>query len=368
MTAGPDDLEDGEYILEVQANVSEEKIIKSGKRDITYTHEGGWITITNFSTGDFITERPWLKGEAGYIMTPPNEEDKEAYRLYKEKAKELEISSILISFDNGKTFKKVSGTRKWQYRLETQRMPDGPARILVMAKFGEESTAITKTILLVDDKPPVVRMLAPEEGSQFNDSIEALGIASDENGLTDVSINLRKGDKASYSVPSFIQGLYVEGTAIGHTNGTVGVGLTFFDQVVKFQGLAGIAPAYTPTGDLNRISGLVIGIKILANILSLPFDFFFGPDWEFFSIEAALGATFAYYSNTGEEIKLVGEESQFLGSFVTQLEFKFRFKQLSMFSTYSLFTEFAVALTPSDVKNAPRFVPRISFGLRIGIF
>ncbi|MBN2535828.1 MAG: hypothetical protein JXB88_23310 [Spirochaetales bacterium] len=368
ITVGPDELKEGDYILEVQANISDEKIVKSGTRPVTYTHEGGWITIKNFSTGDFVTERPWLKGEAGYLLNPPEGEDKEALKAYREKVKEMGISSVMISFDNGKTFKKVSGTRKWQYRLETQRMPDGPARILVMAKFGEEASAITKTILVVDDKSPAVKMLTPEEGSQFNDTIEVLGIASDENGLADVSINLRKGDKSSYSVPAFIQGLYVEGTAIGHTYGTFGLGLTFFDQVVKFQGFAGVAPAYTSTGHPNRISGLVIGMKILANILSLPFDYFFGPDWEFFSIEAALGANFAYYSNTGEEITFGGDNSKILGSFLTQLEFKFRFKKLSMFSTYSLFTEFAVALIPSDVEGAPSLDMRIGFGLRIGIF
>lgn len=362
MTVGPDQLEQGEYILEVQANVSDEKIIKSGKRSITYTHEGGWVTINNFATGDFVTERPWLKGEAGYFMYPPAEEDKEALKVYKEKAKELELSSVLISFDNGKTFKKVSGTTKWQYRLETQRMPDGPARILIMAKFGEEVTAITKTILVVDDKPPIVRMLTPEEGSQFNDTIEVLGIASDENGLADVSINLRKGDKASYSVPAFIQGLYIEGTALGHTYGTIGIGLTFFDQVVKFQGVVGVAPP-------GLASGLVLGIKILANILSLPFDFFFGPDWEFFSIEGALGAVFAYYSNTEEEIAF-GDNYRIVASFVTQLEFKFRFKELSMFSTYSLFTEFAIALfpLPGQFEGASSLEPKLGFGLRIGIF
>ncbi|MBN2441263.1 MAG: hypothetical protein JXJ04_07950 [Spirochaetales bacterium] len=364
LTITPDKLASGNYILEVQANVSAEKVIKSEKRAISYSHVGGWVTIDNYTTGDFITERPWLKGEAGYILPEPNPEDKEAVKLYKTMQKEFSISGVEISFDNGKTFKKVSGTRKWKYRLETQWMPNGDTRILVRANFGEGEKAIAKTILVVDNKPPIVTMLNPEEGSRFNDKIEVLGLASDENGLSDVSINLRKGDKSSYSLPGFIQGLYTEGTYGGLMTGNVGLGLTFFDQVVKFQALAGIAPPG------KRFTGLVLGVKILANILSLPAEYFFGPDLAFLSLEMALGGSFTYYSNT-EEITMDSNTYKFFGSFVSQLELKFRFKELSMFSTYSLFMEFAVALIASDVPDsnaAPALIPAFGFGVRIGIF
>ena len=133
-------------------------------------------------------------------------------------------------------------------------------------------------------------------------------------------------------------------------------------MIVKLQAYTGVAPAGV------RIYGLNIGIKLLANIFIIPFDFFFGPDWEFFSIVTTVGASLSYFSNTGEDIALSSENSEFLAIFLAQIEVKLRFKQLPMFNTYSVFSELAYALIPSDVEGAPTFVPKIGFGLLIGIF
>ena len=200
-----------------------------------------------------------------------------------------------------------------------------------------------------------------DKGEEFG-KIEKLAKTGDENRLTDDLTNQKKEDKAENSGPSFLPGFCFVGTVLGHTFWTTGIGLTFFDQIVKLQAYTGIAPAG------GRISGLNIGIKLLVNIFSIPFDFFFGPDWEFFSIVTAVGTGLSYFSNTGEVIELSSDNSKFLGIFLAQIEVKLRFKQLTVFNTYSLFSELAIALIPSDVQGAPALVPKIRFGLRIGIF
>ena len=188
---GPETLKDGEHVFEVQANLPDGTLIESPDLFVTYRSEGPWIKIDNFQPGDFVTGRPFLKGSAGYFMQPfPEEkkEDKAGYEAYQKMLKEARVKTISLSFDNGKTFKKLGEKEKWQYRLETGILKAGNLYILVKGEFANGSSAITQTILKVDTKLPSVAMLVPEEGQKFNDKLEVLGTASDENGLESVSI------------------------------------------------------------------------------------------------------------------------------------------------------------------------------------
>ena len=52
----------------------------------------------------------------------------------------------------------------------------------------------------------------------------------------------------------------------------------------------------TPAAELSRFGGYVLGARLLANLAYLPFSYWFGPDWDFFSMSFAIGASFTYFS------------------------------------------------------------------------
>ncbi|MBN2354110.1 MAG: hypothetical protein JXD23_16180 [Spirochaetales bacterium] len=361
----PEKLSAGDHVLSVSASLADGSVINSEKTHLRYAAKGPWVNITSLSTGDFITKRPWLQGQAGYYLAPAAREDKEAFAAYEKETWANRIEKVEISMDNGKTFTAAGGQTSWSYRLQTQDIPDGIVRLMVRATAASGATAITKAIVVNDDLSPMVKILRPEEGQRFNDRIAVLGVASDENGLTDVHINLRPGDKAGYKIPDFIQGMYLDFQGRTVFTGTfswqAGFGLTFFDQNVKLQALVGMEPE-------SRFDGLVLGVKLLANIFKLPFEALFGPDWEFFSMSLALGATFAYFTNSGTTIEFT-DDGRVLGAALAQFEFaKFSVKEWSAFNAYSLYVEFDLWFLSTDVPGAPVLDPKIMFGLRIGLF
>ncbi|MBN2735332.1 MAG: hypothetical protein JXR70_00020 [Spirochaetales bacterium] len=357
----PENIKDGNYIITVQAQLSGNKSLTSDEREINYFREGPWIIINNFKTGDFVTNRPWLEGEAGYHIVPPiDPEDQELLKAFQKKQQEMKLSKLEISFDNGKSFTTINGGIHWKYRLQTQDMAEGEARILVRAIFGNGTiTTVRKTILQVDETPPQVVMLNPKEGARFNDRIEILGLASDLNGLSEVTVALRKGDKAGYEVPGFIQGAYLEGKGgLGANLWEVAAGLTFFDQNGKIQVQIGQTPPD------QRFGGFTFGVKILLNIFSLPFSVFAGPDWEWLSASVTLGANFTYFTNNDEAISF--DKGLLLSAALLQVEFpKVRLRDLSFLNTYSIISEISWWIISSDVK--PEFRPKFSAGLRLGL-
>jgi hypothetical protein len=44
-----------------------------------------------------------------------------------------------------------------------------------------------------------------------------------------------------------------------------------------------------------RYGGHILGVKLLANVYTLPFGSFAGPDWEWLSASFALGANFSLF-------------------------------------------------------------------------
>jgi hypothetical protein len=238
-------------------------------------------------------------------------------------------------------------------------MPDGPVRIMVRAVFADGATAVTQTIVRQDDTPPQVQLLSPREEGRFNGQIALLGTAADENGISQVRAAVRKGDKSSYEVPSFIQGSYVEGHVLGATDWDVGAGLTFFDQNVKLQVQLGFAPQ-------GRFSGWVVGAKLLANIVKVPFGYLLGPDFDFLSASLAVGANFSYITNDGTNFAFT-DKGLILGAVVAQLELPIiRIRSWSVLNTWSMYTEYQLWFISSDVSAG--FVSRVAFGLRVGLF
>ena len=196
------------------------------------------------------------------------------------------------------------------------------------------------------------------------------GLASDNVELKDVKLTLRKGDKASYQLPSFIQGLYLDTHFWGATLFDIGVGLTFFDDNVKLQFQWGQFTQqqrniFSKT-DMRYGGDSVIGIKILANVGQIPFSYFFGRDLEWLSANFAIGANFSRFNETNSGTP------QILSALLGQIEFpKVSLPQLKMFSAFSLYTEFSLWFIPTDVSGTigiKNLVPQISEGIRVNVF
>ncbi len=340
-------LADGGHVISVESGSSPEGI-SSGIRNIVYKGEGPWVKVESMRNGQFVSGRPMITGIAGYTGSDEDRTKK--------------VDKVEVSLDNGKTFSRGIGREKWEFRLETYDLPEGENQLIIRVLFRDGQYATTKLLVNVDETLPEVDLITPEENRKVNDNVALIGTAGDENGLESVEVLIRKGSKEMYSVPSFIQGLYLDFHGLGTTYGEIGIGLSFFDDVVKLQAQIGLAPP-------GRFTGIVVGAKLLATIIDIPFSFFFGYDWEVFSMSISVGANFNYFSMSEGSYSFIpatGRTGVILGAVVGQFEFaKFDFKKLKAFSSYSLYVEGSLWFISSDVQ--PEISPTISFGLRVGI-
>ena len=371
------DMTDGTHTYFVEAVLEDGRNVPSITQTITYSSIGPWITLDNFTYGDFAMRRPYLKGRAGYSRDPDEvaaAKSKEATKEYKDMVAAKTVAKVELSFDNGKTFEELSTNDKWLYRVENQDWTEGYHFLLIRATMKNGEVAIERTIVQIDNTAPTVRLIAPNNGGRYNQMLEASGLSKDEVGLEKVTIALRKGDKSSYEVPSFIQGLYVDFHFWGASLFEVGAGLTFFDDNVKLQFVFG---QYTQEQrdavnsflkrDLSelRYGGNIFGGKLLANISTIPFSFFFGHDFDWLSASIAVGAQFNYFSKTNSGI------GQILSAVLGQLEFpRVHISEIKAFSTFSMYYEYSLWFIPSDVASDDinRFIHQGSIGLRVNIF
>lgn len=356
---GPGILSAGDHTLTVEADLGGGARLLSEPRKLQYQRTGPWVRITPFAPGDYVTNRPYLAGEAGWFDEGTGAAAAETgQKTAQDTRAERKVRAVEVSMDNGSSFKKADGKESWRYRLETQGLANGDLRLLVKAVFENGDTAVTRTQLTVDTKAPDVTLLEPSEGGRFNQAVQLMGTASDDSGLKEVAVTLREGDKASYEVPGFIQGLYLDVHALGATYWDAGMGLTFFSDAVKLQLQVGMAPP-------GRFSGLVLGAKLLANVATLPFGYLFGPDWDFFSMSLAVGANFSYFTMS-ENIVDFSAPGLVLGGIIGQIEVaKIRIASLRFANTYSLYTEYQLWFISSDVQAGT--AGRLGFGLRVGL-
>jgi hypothetical protein len=324
---------------------------------------GPILTVDSHLDGDVITGRPWLSGRAWVSVSPLEE-----VNMTRKDRQNIAVKEVQISFDNGRSFEKALGKDNWKFRLETGDLPLGSLPILVKAEFNDGKTVIRRLVLRVDTNAPTVETLGPAEDSTHRDDLLVYGSANDDFELGDVEVSLRPGDKAGYSVPGFIQGLYLDVNTMGATYFDMGVGLSFFKDNVKLQFHAGLAPNIDPyTGETSRFMGTVMGFKLLANIFYLPFNYFLGPDWSFFSMSFALGANFSYFTMDPDD----NRNALVMGAVLVQWEFvkadlRYFFPQWKYARTFSLYMEPIFWFASSDVQA--EVIPRITMGLRLNIF
>ncbi|AFG38483.1 Ig-like domain-containing protein [Spirochaeta africana] len=327
---------------------------------------GPYVTIESHKAGDFVADRPWISGRAGYIHDL-DEDD----RGNRSALRELRVEEVQVSLDNGRTFATARGGEEWRYRIETADVPDGPLAIIVRARYENGETAVTRTIVTVDKQPPRITLLSPEEDARLNTRIELEGTAEDEHGVEEIELALRRGDKSRYAVPGFVQGMYFDVNALGLTYFQLGLGLTFFDENVKLQAQWGLSPEETVDGEPVRFAGAFYGGKLLANVAAVPFNAFFGPDWEWLSLNVALGASFNYIQLYDPIVPGGMEDADattgvVLSGIVAQLEFPRISVDWPAFNAYSLYTEPQVWFIPSDV--SPEVFFKMSFGARVQLF
>ncbi|MDR2259171.1 MAG: Ig-like domain repeat protein [Treponema sp.] len=328
--------------------------ISSPEHEIRVSPWGPTLEVESHKDGDVITQRPWISGRA---WTAISEED--AAALTKKELRDLAVENVFISLDNGRSFEKTSGKEQWKFRLETGDLAAGPLPVLIKAEFPGGKTAVRRIILTVDTSPPQITTVGPVENSTHRDVLSVYGGANDDHEIDSVEISLRPGDKAGYSVPQFIQGLYFDFHVLGATPFEYGLGLSFFEDNVKIQFQAGQAEPGT------RYSGWVFGAKLLANVFYLPFDYFLGPDWTFFSMTFAFGANFSYFTMEEEESPV------FMGAVLGQWEFarvdfSKIFPKWQYLKSVGLYVEPDLWFASSDVSAGVIF--RLTFGTRIIIF
>jgi hypothetical protein len=342
---GKEELIDGLHTLSVES-ADAENSITSELRNISFISDGPWLKVENIISGQFVSDRPLITGTAGY--DGPEQDDKTK-----------RVKKVEVSLDNGRSFVDAKGRESWEFRLETYDLNEGENQLIIRSFLEDGQSNIIKIFVNVDETSPGISLFIPEENKKFNGSVTLVGTAGDSNGLESVEVLIREGRKEKYQVPSFVQGLYIDMHALGATYGELGVGLSFFDDVVKIQAQIGMAPP-------GRFNGLVVGGKLLASIIDLPFSYFFGYDWDFFSMSVAVGANFNYFTMSEDRISFT-DKGVVLGSVLTQFEFaKFELKDLKMLNTYSLYAEAALWFISSDIQAG--VVPTYSIGTRIGIF
>lgn len=379
-------LEDGEHSFYTEVQLASGKLV-SETRTVAYRKDGPWISVKDFKTGDYVVERPWFEGETGWNAQAPDKSDGKAFAAYQKLMKTREARLVEISRDDGRTFEKadLEGRGRFKFRLQTQDYPNGDLRLIVRATMADGSVVVRKRILNVDTRLPTVEVLKPRENGLFNETIAVEGVAGDNVGLREVLIQIRNGDKASYQLPGFIQGSFIDLHFMGSTRWESGLGLSFFDDNVKLQVMTGQGFDVSPTWDnilglpvpdalSSRFTGYVLGAKLLANVAYLPFNYFFGPDWDFFSMSFAVGASFTYFSQQtsfGSILSPPDGKYMVLSGVVGQWEFaKFTLENWTIPRSFGLYLEGGLVFIPSEVSTSLDEMIRgtLAAGVRIGLF
>jgi hypothetical protein len=410
----------GKNAIIVNSSFGGSALVSSRAYDLVYRDSGPWVTIDSFKFAQFAYERPYLYGRTGYVLSEEDKallEDKKTDRAVRAEIMAKTPALTEISFDNGRSFvrtsKAIAKDIDYRYRLEDEEMAEGYHYIVIRTTMKNGEFALTRMLVQVDKKKPEIRLISPGAGNRYNENIVYSALATDNIDLVSLTYHLREGDKAAYVVPGFLRGLYFENTippfikqiAVSSGSGEYvpsmpfgggatymdfGLGLSFFDDNVKVQGQYGFMTQeiYESLGGQSavRYGGDVIGVKILANVYTLPFRSFLGPDFDWLFASFSIGANFSAFNftnkvNPGYSPNSRGEtvyytqsgKATWLSALLLQIEFpRVTIPKKKFLRTFSLFTEGQLWFVPTDV-NAEQMgietvIPHIMMGLRAYIF
>lgn len=385
LASGEFELKEGLHVFQTIAVTKSGKRVLSNEQTFIYKASGPWVTLETFTYGDFARNRPLLEGNAGYILTEEEKLELKDKTIPYDRRRELEnrkVKRIYLSFDNGKTYEPVSkeGKTHWEYRVENLDIPAGFHFMLVKAEMYNGDKAITRTVVQVDRTNPSVVLISPGESGRYNQQLLFSGLSGDDIDLNDVSLTLRKGDKSSYEVPKFIQGLYFDASVWGATLWNFGIGLTAFDGAVKVQANVGqftqdqrdsVSKMFGKNVTGMRFGGNVYGGKIIAQLAYIPFRYFWGRDWDWLTATVSVGANFSYFTDSGASATSGGKVAQILSAALMQFEFpRATIANAKYFRTWSTYIEPQLWFIPSDVggADAKKYVFTFSIGVRTTLF
>ncbi|MDR2922546.1 MAG: hypothetical protein LBU85_04280 [Treponema sp.] len=351
------------------------RTVASANHTVYYDHYGPILLIDSHRDGDVITNRPWLRGRAMFVR-PPHPDGREYTRA---EISQFSVSKVEVSYDNGRTFKQALGKGDWRWRLEPLDLPPGTQPVVVRATFENGEQAVRRVLLFIDAEHPEVAAVSPAARSVHRDEIRIFGAAGDNFELADVDVSLRPYHKFWYSVPPFIRGLYIDVKTLGATYFDVGVGLGFMDNNVRFQFQYGIAPPEEhnrqtmPLVSAGRYVGDVMGIKLLANIFTLPFDGLFKDrDWIFYKMKFAVGANFSWFSMD------YWRSALYMGAVVAQIDLanvdmKYIYPNWKYFHVMALYLQPEVWFASTDAQNnmygeVSKTIWRMTIGMRFNVF
>ena len=360
----PGDLSEGDHVFRVDVMSADGERSEGTVRSFNYRPVGSWVLIDGYPPGMAVGRRPLLTGRSGYYLEEPPEDEKDAYKDYQKTTKENRPGQVEVSLDGGLTFEKARGSEEWEYRIETGEMGEGDLPILIRAQFPE-GPSYARTLLRLDKTLPDLKANESVADGRFNGKLEVTGTASDDRELEDVSVTVRPGSHTRYEVPSFIQGMYFDVSALGATWANGGLGVTFFDDNVKLQVTVGWAPELIWDKDAGefvpaRVSGTALGATLLANVVYLPLGYMWGPKWDNLSFSLAIGANFTYFTNFGEEGGGV------MSAVVAQMEIpKIVFPDRNFITYLAPYIEGKLWFFSSDVSTTPYLTG--SVGLRLGL-
>jgi hypothetical protein len=349
------------------------KTVASANHTVYYKHYGPILLIDSHRDGDVITGRPFLRGRA-MLAKPPRADGREYTRA---QGSQYSVVGVEVSYDNGRTFKAAMGKGDWRWRVEPADLPPGTQPVVVRARFENGEQAVRRILLFIDSEPPQVEAVSPKEDSVHREELLVYGDAQDNFKLTDVNIRLRPFSKFWYLIPNPIKGLYIDVKTLGATYCDIGLGLSFFNNNVRFQGQYGAAPVEGERSffvEGGRYVGDVFGIRLLANIGTIPFDWLLkNHDWEFYKMNFAVGANFSWFRMDGTRPPL------YMGAVLAQIDaanvdLKYIYPNLEYFHVMSLYVQPELWFTSTDAltdglgNKVPKTVLRISIGLRVNVF
>jgi len=410
---------------------------------IFYYDEGGPVVeVTSHRNGAPMEHRPWLKGKSYYyerdldlklkkeIQQKKYNALKRKYRREPEKLAKIEIDkipvkkyevdslksnylkknrvkAIYLSLDNGKTYEKHLGpAENWITRVQTQYLIDG-THVLQIKAVTESGKEIIKYFRVqINRNLPQIIIDTPREGDKINDKFVVRGSANDDGKVEEVKILFRQFDKNLGKVPKFIQGLYLWAEAFGGPTVSGGFGLSFFEDKVRIEGMVGwtatrrnMADMGTNPDDIEywrkwgylngyrpRFSGLAVGGKLWAQILDIPWEFFFGEDARQFSTGLSIGSAFFWFTGfSGDPAEFESEENiitkiddsgnekivfygKVISGFMYQIDL-FRIERIGPFRKFAIFFEHAFYFNASEVEGG--IIPpwgQFGFGIRNAFF
>lgn len=413
-------------------------------RDFYVDESGIIINVTSNLNGDSIGYRPWFSGttefyERNLEMKMKREiQEKKYHELLKQNRDNPEfvpaieeiavtkfevdsalskyiaankIKAIYMSYDNGNSYKKSFGSpEEWKIRLQTQYMKNGSHMLQFKAVTASGKETLKYFKVNLDREVPTVVIDAPEENTHVNGAIVVHGYANDNNNLEEVKVRLKRYDKNLGKMPEFVDGIYLWAQVFGGPIVSGGFGFSFFDNIVRLEGAFGWVPSESNLKDIGlepgnafydtmftpelgwsnyryepRFPGFVAGGKLLAQVLNLPFEFFFGEDASNFSVSLEIGAGFYWFSGfagatdeingtyyktkhqnegKGNEGYNPSIDGRVLAGFMYQLDF-FKVHDYKFLKDFALYFENSFYFVASEVDS--RLIPQFGFGLRNSI-